>query len=430
MIEDSRLIDASANGMDREAVIEQARGYDLVIIHISTPTFASDISLAEELKKHYSGLTIGLVGPHATVLAEESLLRSKAVDFVAVGEFDETVTEISRGVPFKEVEGIVFRSNGSTQRTARRRLVENLDSLPFVTRIYARDLTIKNYYIGYLQHPYISLYTGRGCRAHCTFCLWPQTIGGGVYRVRSAENIYEEMAEAKSLFPKVKEFFFDDDTFTDNPQLLDIARKIGRLGITWSCNARANVPRETLKVLKENGLRLLTVGFESGNQQILNNVKKGIRIEGARQFALAAKEVGVLLHATFILGLPGETKETMEQTMRFAQEIDPYSMQVSLAAPYPGTQLYEQAKREGWMVGEGDSLTRSGIQESVISYPSLSKEEMFEAVERFYRRFYLRPRPILRILADMLKDKDEFVRRIREGREFFSFMAKRKGRIE
>ncbi len=168
------------------------------------------------------------------------------------------------------------------------------------------------------------------------------------------------------------------------------------------------------------------MGFESGNQTILNNIRKGISVEGARRFARAAKEAGVLIHGTFILGLPGETKETMEETIRFAREIDPYSMQVSLAAPYPGTALYEEAKREGWLVGGADSLVKEGIQNSVMAYPWLSKEEIFAAVEVFYRRFYLRPTPILRILKEMFKDRDEFYRRLREGREFFSFMAKRK----
>ncbi len=426
MIEEARLLDASADGIARAEVVEAARGYELIVIHTSTPTFTNDAALAEELREHYPGLTIGLAGPHTTVLPHESLMQSKAIDFVTIGEFDETLAEISRGVPLPDVRGIAFRSNGSVYKTGRRPLIDDLDRLPFVTNVYARDLTIENYYNGYLKHPYVSIYTGRGCRARCTFCLWPQTIGGGVYRVRSAENLYEEMALAKQLLPQVKEFFFDDDTFTDNPRLLDIARMIGRLGITWSCNARANVPKETLKVLKENGLRLLTVGFESGNQRILNNVRKGIRVEGARAFARAAKELGILIHGAFILGLPGETKETIEETMRYAREIDPYSIQVSLPAPYPGTALYEQAKREGWLTQEGEGLTRGGIQSSVISYQSLSREEIFAALETFYRRFYLRPRPILRILGEMLQDRDEFVRRIREGREFFSFMAKRK----
>lgn len=243
--------------------------------------------------------------------------------------------------------------------------------------------------------------------------------------MRSPGNVYEELSLARSLFPQVKEFFFDDDTFTDNPNLKEIARLIGRLGITWSCNARPQVSRETLGVLKDNGLRLLMVGFESGNQTILNNVKKGISIEQSLTFARYAREMGILIHAAFVLGLPGETRETIEQTIRFALEIDPYSIQVSLAAPYPGTELYEQARREGWL-SEDENLLHDGIQEAVLSQGDLSKDEIFEALERFYRRFYLRPRPILRILGDMFRDHNEFTRRIREGREFFSFMATRK----
>jgi radical SAM superfamily enzyme YgiQ (UPF0313 family) len=245
--------------------------------------------------------------------------------------------------------------------------------------------------------------------------------------VRSVDNVLEEVVLTKELFPEMKELFFDDATFTDNaPRAVEIARRIRGLGLTWSCNSRANSSKETLKELKDSGLRLLTVGFESGSQKILNNIKKGIRIEQAREFVKATRDLGILVHGAFILGLPGETSETMEATMRYALELDLYSIQVSLVAPYPGTELYAKGLKEGWIVREGDGLTREGIQNAAISYDGLSKEEIFEAVERFYRRYYLRPRPILRILKEMLQDKDEFGRRIREGREFFSFMAKRK----
>jgi len=429
MIGEARLLDASAEGMSREETIREAGGYELVIIHTGTATFEHDAALAGAIKDGYPQMMVGMVGPHVTVFPEESLLKAPAVDFAAVGEFDDTVVEIARGKALPDVRGIVFRRQGSVHRTAQRPLIDDLDRLPFVTSVYARDLHIENYYIGYLRHPYVSVYAGRGCRGRCTYCLWPQTIGGGVYRVRSADNIYEEMSLAKKLFPQVKEFFFDDDTFTDHPRLEEVARKVGTLGITWSCNARANLSKKTLHVLKENGLRLLTVGFESGNQKILTNVRKGISPEGARKFSKAAKEAGILIHGTFILGLPGETRETIEETVRFAREIDPYSIQVSLAAPYPGTALYEEARREGWLTGDGSGLVTDGIQNSVISYPWLSSEEIFEAVERFYRRFYLRPTPILRILKEMIGDRHEFTRRIREGREFFSFMAKRKAAL-
>lgn len=426
MVKESRLLDASADGMTQEEVIREASGYQLVIIHTGTPTFENDAVLAGALKEAYPLLTIGMVGPHVTVSPEESLRSSQALDFVAIGEFDDTVIEVSEGWPLDRVRGIAFRSNGTVHRTPARPLIQDLDRLAFVTDVYARDLRVENYFIGYLKHPYVSLYGGRGCRGRCTYCLWPQTIGSGTYRVRSPNNIVEELSRARALFPQVKEFFFDDDTFTDHPGLKELAKGISSLGVTWSCNARANVPKRTLEMLKDSGLRLLVVGFESGNQRILNNIRKGISLEGARRFSQAAKEAGILVHGTFILGLPGETKETMEETMRFAREIDPYSLQVSLAAPYPGTALYKEAKREGWLVGEGAGLVREGIQNSVLAYPWLSKEEIFAAVEVFYRRFYLRPAPILRILKEMLKDRGEFSRRIREGKEFFSFMAKRK----
>ncbi|HXW68146.1 MAG TPA: hopanoid biosynthesis associated radical SAM protein HpnJ [Dissulfurispiraceae bacterium] len=427
LIPGSRLIDAPPADMGIKEVVQQASGYDLIVINTSTPTLANDITLAELLKEHYSGSIIGFVGPLTVVLPEDTLKRAMAVDFVTTGEFDYAVAEIAQGIPFHRVEGIAYRENGKIKRTENRPPLQNLDSLPFVTDVYARDLVIEKYYNGYLKHPYVSFYTGRGCGARCTYCLWPQTISGHVYRVRSPENVYDEMVNAKRLFPQAKEFFLDDDTFTDNPsRAIEIARKFRKLGITWSCNARANVQKNTLRELKESGLRLLTVGFESGNQQILNNIKKGTRIERIKEFVRATKDLGILVHGAFILGLPGETAETIENTMRFALELDPYSIQVSLVAPYPGTALYAQALREGWLSGEGDPLVRNGIQNSTLSYASISSEELFESVERFYRRFYLRPRPILRILKEMLQDRHEFSRRIREGREFFSFMAKRK----
>ncbi|MFO0754590.1 MAG: hopanoid biosynthesis associated radical SAM protein HpnJ [Thermodesulfovibrionales bacterium] len=431
LIPDSRLLDAPPEGMEREEVIRQAKGYELIVLTTSTPTVENDARTAELLKDHYPEAVIGFVGAHTVARPLETLQRSRAVDFVTTGEFDYAVAEIARGVPLERVNGIVFRSGKSFRRTPDRPPLEDLDALPFVTEVYARDLSMENYSIGYLRHPYVSFYTGRGCRARCTYCLWPQTISGHAYRVRSVENVYEEMVRAKSLFPRAKEFFLDDDTFTDNPaRAVEIARRFGKLGITWSCNARANVAKGVLKALKEGGLRLLVVGVESGNQKILNGIKKGIRLEQIRSFMRDAKEAGVLIHAAFILGLPGETPETIEETIRFALELDPYSIQVSLVAPYPGTELYAQGIQEGWIVREGGGLVSEGIQNAALSYRGLSREEIFEAVERFYRRFYLRPRPVLRILGEMLQDRHEFVRRIREGREFFSFMAKRKEVIE
>jgi radical SAM superfamily enzyme YgiQ (UPF0313 family) len=258
--------------------------------------------------------------------------------------------------------------------------------------------------------------------------LWPQTIGGHRYRTRSVGHVVNELIWARKAFPQVKEFFFDDDTLTDNiPRVEALAREIGKLGIVWSCNAKANVPRDTLKVLKDNGLRLFVVGYESGNQKILHNIKKGMRVDWAKRFTRDCHELGIAVHGTFILGLPGETKETIEETIRFAREINPHTIQVSLAAPYPGTFLYKQALENGWLVDENaELLTERGTQVASLSYPHLAHTEIFASVDDFYKRFYFRAPKIASIVGEMLKSPDVMKRRLREGVEFFRFLRERR----
>ena len=202
--------------------------------------------------------------------------------------------------------------------------------------------------------------------------------------------------------------------------------------MTWSCNSRANLEYDTIRSFRDNGLRLLLVGYESGSDDTLTRIKKGVTTGEMRKFTKACHEAGVVIHGTFILGLPVETKETIEQTIRFAQELDVFSLQVSLAAPYPGTELYEQARLNGWFAKKNkrDLVETDGFQQSALEYPGLSKEEIFESVERFYHRYYLRPKPILRIIKTMLEDKDVCVRRLREGYEFFKSMAQRRSDLE
>jgi hopanoid biosynthesis associated radical SAM protein HpnJ len=430
----SRLLDCPPHNVDLARCLAVAKDYDHVIVNTSTPSLPNDCRVAEAIKQQKPDTRIGFIGAHAMVLPTETLQSSWAIDWVARKEFDHTCAEVASGRDLATIAGLSYKApDGRIRHNPERELIPDLDALPWVADVYRRDLQIERYFIGYLLHPYLSLYTGRGCPAQCSFCLWPQTIGGHKYRVRSPQNVAAEMAYMQKLFPQVREFFFDDDTFTANlPRAREIAKKLGPLGLTWSCNSRANLDYDTIKSFKDNGLRLLLVGYESGNDEILTRIKKGVTTAEMRKFTQACHQAGVVIHGTFILGLPVETKETIEQTLRFAQELDVFSVQVSLAAPYPGTELYEQARLNGWFVprDKTDLVETDGFQQSALEYPCLSKEEIFESVERFYHRYYLRPKPILRIIKTMLEDKDVCVRRLREGYEFFKSMAQRRDDLE
>jgi len=429
LVPDSKLVDAPPHGLGLEDIVADADRYELAILYSSTPTFSSDARAAAALKQANPNLKVGLIGPNVAIDPEASLGSVDAVDFVAGNEFDFTIKEVAEGRELRAIAGLTWRDrDGRIHRNEERPVLERMDDLPFVTPIYKRDLDIRKYFIGYLKHPYLSFYTGRGCKSRCTFCLWPQTLGGHRYRTRSVEHVVEEVDWARKAFPEVREIFFDDDTFTDDPARAEaVARKLGKLGVTWSCNAKANVPRETLKVMKDNGLRLLLVGYESGNQQILYNIKKGMRLEFARRFTRDCHELGITIHGTFILGLPGETRETIEETIRFAREINPHTLQVSLAAPYPGTELYRQAVAEGWLDQTDTALVDDhGAQLAPLEYPHLSHTEMFESVEDFYRRFYLRAPKVAAIAWEMAKSPEMFRRRMREAGEFFTFLRERR----
>jgi phosphatidylglycerophosphate synthase len=386
LVPGSRLIDAPPEGLTLEQVRPMAAAYELAILHTSTPSFADDVRVAEALKAENPALRIGVVGAHVAVNPTRALAASDAIEFVARNEFDFTIQEVAQGRPLDTILGLSFRTNGAVRHTPDRPVLEDMDALPFVVDVYHRDLVIEHY---------------------------------------AVEHVASEIAAAIRYFPQVREYFFDDDTLTDDlPRVEALARRLGKLGITWSCNAKANVPSETLKVMKDNGLRLLLVGYESGNQKILNNVKKGIRLETARQFTRQAKALGIKIHGTFILGLPGETRETIAETIRFARDIDPDTIQVSIAAPYPGTELFRQALANGWLTG--DSLVDArGAQVSALSYPHLASTEISRGTEEFYRRFYFRPRKIFAITKEMIADRHVMRRRLREGREFLQFLSTR-----
>ena len=219
-------------------------------------------------------------------MPEQSLNEGRAIDFICRKEFDYAVNEFADGKPVDEILGVSYRKNGSVVHNADRPQLQDLDALPHVTDVYHRDLDVRA-----LQRavsvciPYVSLYTTRGCPAQCTFCLWPQTTSGHAWRKRSTDDVAREMAKAKEYWPFVREFFFDDDTFNiQKARTVELCAKLKPLKLTWSCTSRVTTDYETLKAMKEAGCRLLIVGYESGDPQILKNIKKGATLERARQF--------------------------------------------------------------------------------------------------------------------------------------------------
>ena len=426
MLEGARLLDAPPHYVSADETIKIAQDYEFLVLFTSTPGFPGDIRLAQKIKEVNPKIKVGFVGPHVSVLPEKSLKDCSAIDFVCRKEFDYSVVEYAQGKPLEEILGISYRKNGSVVHNPDRPQIENLDALPHVTDVYQRDLDVRRYNVPFLLHPYVSLYTTRGCPAQCTFCLWPQTLSGHPWRKRSSDDVAREMAKAKEYWPYVKEFFFDDDTFNiQKARTIELCAKLKPLGLTWSCTSRVTTDYETLKAMKDAGCRLLIVGYESGDQQILKNIKKGATIERARQFTKDCHKLGLVVHGDFILGLPGETRETINNTINFAKELDVETIQVSVAHAYPGTELYEYAMKNGFMVADNKMVDEGGHQLAHIQYPGLPADEILDSVHRFYDEYYFRPKAAFRILRKAVFDGGERKRLYKEAKTFLKVRAMR-----
>ena len=425
-LEGSRLLDASPHHVTADETIRIGCDYDFLVLFTSTPGWKGDHKLAEAMKAANPRLKICFVGPPVTTEPERALKECAAIDFVVRREFDFATVEYAHGKPLEEILGISYRKNGVVAHNPDRPPVDDLDALPDVTDIYRRDLDVKRYNVPFLLWPFVSLYTTRGCPAQCTFCLWPQTLSGHPWRQRSTDRVAAEMAKAKQYWPWVKEFFFDDDTFNiQKARTIELCKKLQPLGLTWSCTSRVTTDYETLKAMKEAGCRLLIVGFESADPQILKNIKKGATVERARAFMKDCKKLGLVVHGDFILGLPGETKETIEKTIDFAKELDCETIQVSLAHAYPGTELYDFAKKNGYIVNDTQMVDEGGHQLAQIEYPGLPRDYVLESVHRFYDEYYFRPRAIFRIVRKAAFDSVERRRLYKEAKSFLKLRAQR-----
>jgi hopanoid biosynthesis associated radical SAM protein HpnJ len=426
MLEGSRLLDAPPHHVSADETIKICRDYDFLVLFTSTPGWQGDQKLAEAIKAVNPRVKIAFVGPPVTTSPEQALNECPAIDFVCRREFDYTVVEFAQGKPLDEILGVSYRKDGKIVHNPDRPQIQDLDALPNVTEVYARDLDVTRYNVPFLLHPYVALYSTRGCPAQCTFCLWPQTLSGHAWRKRSADAVAREMAQAKELFPHVKEFFFDDDTFNiQKARTIELCEKLKPLNLTWSCTSRVTTDYDTLRAMRDAGCRLLIVGYESGDPQVLKNIKKGATVERARDFTRDCHKLGLVIHGDFILGLPGETRETIRRTIDFAKSLDCETIQVSVAHAYPGTEFYDFAQKNGFIVNHQSMVDTGGHQMAHIEYPGLPTDYVMEMVHRFYDEYYFRPKAIYRIVKKAVFDSSERKRLYKEAKSFMKLRAAR-----
>jgi hopanoid biosynthesis associated radical SAM protein HpnJ len=426
MLPDSKVVDAPPHGLSIEQTVAMAKDFELLVLYTSTPGFHVDVKIAQMMRDTNPQLKVAFVGPPVTVEPEKTLLENPVIDFVVRREFDYQVANYAKGTPLSELPGVSYRQNGSVVHNPEGGSIENLDELPWVSKIYKRDLDFRRYNVPFLKHPFISMYTSRGCPAMCTFCLWPQTTSGHRWRLRSVEDVANECRWALENFPGLKEIFFDDDTFNYRKErTIQLCKELQKLNFTWSCTSRVTTDYDTLKAMKEAGCRLLIVGYETGDPQILKNIKKGATIDMARRFTANCHKLGLLVHGDFIIGLPGETRETIRRTIDFAKSIDCETIQVSIAHAYPGTEFYDFAKKNDLISLEG-MTDEKGHQLPNVVYKDLDRGELVEWVERFYGEYYFRPKAAWRIVRKAIFNNEERRRLYKEATEYLSLRAKRK----
>ena len=426
MLEDSKVVDAPPHGVTIEQTVAMAKDFELLVLYTSSPGFHVDVRIAEMMKDANPKLQVAFVGPPVTIEPDRALNATKAIDFVVRREFDHQIAGYAKGTPLSELPGVSYRKDGSNVHNPEGGYIENLDELPWVSKVYKRDLDFRRYNVPFLLNPYISFYTTRGCPAMCTFCLWPQTHSGHRWRLRSAQDVANECRFVLENFPGLKEIFFDDDTFNYKKQrTIELCAELKKLNFTWSCTSRVTTDYETLKAMKDAGCRLLIVGYESGDEQILKNIKKGATIQRARQFTKDAHSLGLVIHGDFIVGLPGETRETLRNTIDFAKQLDVETIQVSMGHAYPGTEFYEYAKQNNLV--QLKMSDEEGHQLPNVIYPGiLEKGELVDWVERFYSEYYFRTRVIWRMVRKVIFNSHDRKRLTKEAREYMALRARRK----
>jgi len=428
------LVDAPAAGYSVLAVIDRmrAKNIEAVVCDTSTPSILNDVSVIEALLTANPSLHVLLVGRHVSSLPKETLAMSAGLEAVAVREYEYTVRDWLEakgcGADLSTVEGLMYRArDGEIVSSKQREAIANLDELPFVSEVYKRFLHTPDYFYGHSLWPLVVFDTSRGCPYHCSFCVYPQTFSGHKMRYRSVANVADEFDYVAREMPEVKTVMLEDDTFIiSKPRTLELANELIRRGnkLPFDANCRADIGAEgeLLSTLHKAGARLFCVGFESGDVEVINGMKKNNDDrrdakyhEEAHRFVRRCRDSGIMVHGCFMVGNLNETPASMEKTLRFAKRLQPDTAQFFPIMVYPGTTAYEEAKKRDYIQIEdwGAWLTKDGLHNSVVTLPNITHEQLVSFCDRARRSFYLSPSYLLYKLKQSLKDRRELQRNLK-----------------
>lgn len=430
------FLDAPATPLNEKQSLRaiQANGErtKLFVIETSTPSLRSDICFLEKIKQIYPDAVYVMVGTHVSALPEETLGFSDKIDAVTRKEFDYIVRDMAKcirdGEDWTKTDGITYRKGEDIISNPDMPYIENLDEIPFAAKFIKDHLNYKDYFFAGSYYPEIQLFTGRGCPAHCNYCVYPQTMHGHNYRLRSAQNVIEEFVYIRDNFPDLKHIVIEDDTFTAlRKRVVEICNLMieRNIKLKWLCNARVNLDYDTMVLMKKAGCRQIIPGVESGNQDILKNIHKGITLEQVHKYVKNAKKAGLLVHACYMVGNQGETEETMQNTLELALKLDTDGAQFYPLLPFPGTEAYAWAKENGYMKGGySDYVKEDGTINCVFELPNLSAERMVEFCDYARKKYYLRPRYIIHRLWVGLRDREDLKRSIKAFSKIRKYLFK------
>ena len=386
-----------SQGGDFEADLKEFQP-NYLVANIATPTFKSDMMAVQLAKEIVPSICTIVKGAPFLTYNTNTIYENPFIDYVIIGEAELTLKDILDGVPDNEILGICYRENFQPIKNDKRPFIENLDILPFPARHLVDNSIYKRPDNGKVQ---AVVKVARGCPFHCFFCL-ATPVSGAKVRTRSPENIVAELKECVEKY-NIKNFLFWSDIFNFNREwTLELCQKIIESGlkITWSSNTRADtMDEEMARMMYKSGCRLVSIGVESGSQKMLDNIGKKITLDDIRNTVKILKKNKIKIYNYFVIGLPWETEETVEETIKFAIELDSNFLSFYTATPLPGTKYFAYAMLNKLV--EGNLDFRSAYYEPVVRSEHLSKERIFELHKQAIKRFYLRPKFILKTLLSL-----------------------------